>query len=48
MMDINADLLRKFIIFFYKKLALLADKPASGVAVQNENMSNQELTEELR
>ena len=34
--------------FFDKKLALLADKPASGVAVKNENMSNQELTEELQ
>ena len=34
--------------FFDKKLALLADKPASDVAVKNENMSNQELTEELQ
>ena len=47
-MDINADLLQRFIIFFDKKLALLADKPASGVADKNENMSNQELTEELQ
>ena len=34
MMDINADFLRKFVKFFNKKSALLADKSALGGGVK--------------
>ena len=47
MMDINADLLQWFINFLDKKSTSLGDESASGGAMKNKNVSNQELAEEL-
>ena len=46
-MDINEDLLQRF-IFFYKNSALLADKSDSGSGDESKIMSNQELAEEFQ
>ena len=47
MVNIKGVLLQWFLSFLIKKSGLVANKSASGGDIKNENISNQDLAEEL-